>query len=64
VIVIACGCSKNRVAKGGAAAPSGTYRVMVKGRKVYETSNQDAAEQVAARFTGANPTILAPGQSA
>jgi hypothetical protein len=52
------------VAKGGAAAPSGTYRVMVKGRKVYETSNQDAAEQVAARFTGANPTILAPGQSA
>lgn len=34
---------------------------MVNGKKVYETSNKDAAAAVAERFD--SPTILAPGQS-
>lgn len=59
---MACACGKNRVTASGAAAVSGTYRVMVKGRKVYESTNKTAAESVAARFD--SPTILAPGESA
>ena len=61
---MACACSKNRArATGtGTPAPSGTYRVMVSGRKVYETTNPKAADTVAARFQAA--TILAPGESA
>jgi hypothetical protein len=60
---MACACSKNRArATGtGTPAPSGTYRVMVSGRQVYETTNSDAADTVAARFASA--TILSPGQS-
>lgn len=60
---MACACSKNRArATGtGTPAPSGTYRVMVNGRKVYETSNGSAADTVAARFASA--TILAPGET-
>uniref|UniRef100_A0AAU7GX91 Uncharacterized protein n=1 Tax=Streptomyces phage Geonosis TaxID=3158856 RepID=A0AAU7GX91_9CAUD len=61
---MACACSKNRArATGtGTPAPSGTYRVMVSGRKVYETTNETAAGTVAARFASA--TILAPGETA
>lgn len=59
---MACACNKSRTASAGASAPSGTYRVMVKGRKVYESTNEDAAQAVAARF--AEATILPPGQSA
>lgn len=61
---MACACSKNRARTTGTGtpAPSGTYRVMVNGRKVYETSNDKAADTVAARFKEA--TILAPGESA
>lgn len=58
-----CACSKkNRATATGTPAPSGTYRVMVSGRKVYETTNPDAADTVAARFASA--TVLAPGESA
>lgn len=61
---MACGaCRKNRASASGAAAPAGTYRVMAaNGRKVYESSNKDAAEAVAARFADAK--ILAPGETA
>ncbi|ATN93751.1 hypothetical protein SEA_ABT2GRADUATEX2_12 [Streptomyces phage Abt2graduatex2] len=61
---MACACSKNRArATGtGAPAPSGTYRVIVSGRMVYETTNPTAADTVAARFASA--TILAPGENA
>lgn len=58
---MACGCAKGRTA-GTAAAQSGTYRVMVNGRQVYESSNKTAADTVADRF--ANATILAPGETA
>lgn len=56
-----CGCSKNRATAAG-AAQSGTYRVQVNGRQVYESSSKDAADSVAARFEDA--VILAPGQTA
>lgn len=64
---MACNCAKNRTVSGGGSrvASSGTpdtYRVMVGTRKVYETTNPNAAEGVAARFDGAK--ILAPGQAA
>lgn len=62
MIPIACGCSKNRTTASGAATVSGTYRVMVGDRKVYETTNETAADTVAARFSDAR--ILAPGESA
>lgn len=58
---MACGCSKNRTAAAGSAAVAGTYRVMVNGRKVYETGNETAARTVADKYRGA--TILAPGQN-
>ena len=59
---MACGsCRKSRAAASGVAAVAGTYRVMAKGRKVYETSNKDAAEAVASRFD--NATILNPGET-
>lgn len=58
-----CACNKNRAAASGAApGPAGTYRVMVNGRKVYESANESAATTVAQRFSGA--TILVPGQDA
>lgn len=58
-----CNCAnKNRATASGAAAVSGTYRVMANGRKVYETTSEAAAATVAARFDGAR--ILAPGETA
>jgi hypothetical protein len=60
---MACGCNKGRqAATGDASVSSGTYRVMVSGRQVYESSSKTAADTVAARFQDA--TILAPGQEA
>lgn len=59
---MACACSKNRTASAGSTAPAGTYRVMVNDRKVYESTNEAAAQAVAGRFASA--TVLAPGQSA
>jgi hypothetical protein len=60
---MACGCSKNRAAAGAAGnASSGTYRVMVNGRQVYESSSSDAADAVASRFQSAE--ILPPGKTA
>lgn len=58
---MACACNKNRVTAAGVAAVAGTYRVMVNGRKVYESANATAANAVAARFD--KPTILAPGEN-
>lgn len=59
-----CACSKNRAraAGTGTSTPSVTYRVMVNSRQVYETSNPDAADTVAARFQSA--TILTSGKTA
>lgn len=57
---IGCACNKNR-GTASAAAASGTYRVMVNGRKVYESTSGDAASAVAERFSEAK--ILAPGQT-
>jgi len=45
----------------GTPAPSGTYRVMVSGRQVFESSEADKADVVAARFASA--TVLAPGET-
>ena len=60
---VACNCgNKNRVTAAVPAAVAGTYRVMVNGRKVYETTNSDAADSVAVRFDSA--TILKPGETA
>ena len=60
---IACACSKNRATTAaGSTAVAGTYRVMVGDRKVYESTNEAAAQTVAGRF--ADAVILAPGQSA
>lgn len=57
---MACGCSKNRAASGAAGvASSGTYRVLVSGRQVYESSSKEAADAVAGRFQSAE--ILPPG---
>lgn len=61
---MACGCSKNRTAAAAGAAQSGTYRVMVDGRQVYESSSKDAADSVAGKFDKKFTTILAPGQTA
>lgn len=58
---MACGCQKGRTS-GGTTAVSGTYRVMVNGRQVYESSSSTAADTVAARFSDA--TILKPGENA
>lgn len=61
MITIGCACNKSRTA-ASATAIAGTYRVMVNGRKVYETSSSSAADAVAERFDKA--TILAPGETA
>lgn len=63
---MACGCSKGRGSAGGTAAGSGTYRVIVNGHQVYESTNKGAVDTVARRFTdqGTEVTILAPGQAA
>lgn len=58
---MACGCSKNRVTASGVAAAVGTYRVMVNGRKVYESTNESAALTVADRFE--NALVLKPGET-
>lgn len=59
-----CNCgNKNRAASsGGATQPAGTFRVIVNSRQVYETTNEQAAKSVAARFD--NPKILKPGETA
>jgi hypothetical protein len=63
VTVLPCACNKNRATASGVAAVAGTYRVLgPNGRKVYETTNGDAAKAVAARFD--NATVLAPGETA
>ena len=60
MITIACGCNKNKAAViNGEVVQPGTYRVIVNGNQVYESSNKDAADTVAARFS--NATVLAPG---
>ena len=59
---MACACNKNRATASGSPAPSGTFRVMVNSRKVYETTNESAATTVAARFPTA--VVLKPGESA
>lgn len=61
---MACGCSKNRATAKGAPAVAGTYRVMVGGHKVYETTDEKAAKLVAERFEEQKAVILAPGESA
>lgn len=59
-----CGCNKNRGGVG-TAATGGTYRVLVSGKQIYESSSKTAADAVADRFKDAqgNPlaTILPPG---
>jgi hypothetical protein len=63
VVKTACGCQKGKAgfdAQGNRVAP-GTYRVIVNGTQVYESSNQSAAEAVSARFE--NATVLTPGQA-
>ncbi len=57
---MACGCSKGRGAAGVAASGGGTYRVVVNGRQVYESTNPDAAAAVASRFQSAQ--IVKPGE--
>jgi hypothetical protein len=62
---MACGCNKNRATAQGTATASGapgTYRVYAGTRKVYETTNGDAADQVAARFADAR--VVQPGVEA
>lgn len=56
---MACGCNKGRATAAGVAVGAGTYRVIVSGRQVYESSSSDAADAVASRFQDA--TILPPG---
>lgn len=56
-----CNCGKNRATASGTAAISGTYRVMAGGKQVYESTSQDAAEAVAARFSDA--AIVPPGKA-
>jgi hypothetical protein len=57
---VACNCNKGRIA--AASTPTGTYRVMVNNRQVYESSSETAAQSVADRFD--NATILSPGETA
>jgi hypothetical protein len=63
---MACACSKNRARTTGTGTtiPSGTYRVMVSGRQVYETTNPTAAATVADKFDEKITTVLKPGESA
>jgi hypothetical protein len=57
---MACGCSKGRAGAAGASASGGgTFRVLVSGRQVYESSSKEAADAVASRFQ--NAQILPPG---
>lgn len=59
---MACACGRNRATATATATTAGTYRVMVSGRTVYESTNKSAADTVAARFD--NATILTPGETA
>lgn len=61
---MACNCGGNRTAGIGTAVAAGTYRVLAGSpeRQVYESTNKDAAQAVAERFTSAR--ILAPGETA
>ena len=64
MIPIGCNCNKTAKTGKGLAATAGptTYRVMVGGRQVYESSNKTAADTVAGRFDDAK--VLAPGVTA
>ena len=65
LVLITSGCNcgnKNRATAAGVATVAGTYRVMVNGRQVYETSSSSAADSVAERFDSAK--ILKPGETA
>lgn len=56
-------CSERRGSRpAGSAATtvSGTWRVIVNGRQVYEATSERNARAVAERFK--DPTILAPGE--
>lgn len=57
---MACGCANKGSASGARMSESGlvTYRVMVAGRQVYESSSKEASDAVASRFT--NAEILPP----
>lgn len=56
-------CNKRRAAAEAAASVTpGTYRVMVGGRQVYESTNESAAQTVADRFD--NAVVLKPGETA
>jgi hypothetical protein len=60
---LGCNCgNKNRVPGSNSVTVPGTFRVMVGGKQVYESSNKTAADAVAARFD--NATILNPGETA
>jgi len=57
---MACSCNK-RNSNPDPAQPSGTYRVVVGSRKVYESASQQAAETVAKNFPTAR--VLSPGET-
>jgi len=60
---VGCNCNKtNKIAGKTAITGPNTYRVIVSGRQVYESSNETAATTVAGRFQDA--TILEPGKTA
>jgi len=59
---MACACKNRNRTTAGTATVEGTYRVMAGDRKVYESSSESAAQQVAARFSDAR--VLSPGQTA
>lgn len=66
MITIPCACTKNRArGDGSKPPPAGTYRVMVDGRKVYETTNKASADGVAAKFDSkrTDVRVLAPGEA-
>lgn len=61
---MACGCNKGgsvKTADGKILTP-GTYRVLVGTNIVYESSQEAAADTVAARF--GNARVLKPGETA
>jgi hypothetical protein len=62
VIQTGCNCNKtNKVAGKSSTTGPNTYRVIVGGRQVYESSNETAASTVASRFD--NATVLEPGKT-
>lgn len=59
-----CGCNKGRAGAAGVSASGGTYRVIVGGHQVYESSSKEAADIVAGRFKAGTAEILSPGTAA